>query len=232
MQNITNDTYRRAGFAIFAVAIFIGIFGIGFAILTRDEDNPVSDDTASIGEVQACSAVDKTLDDSGIATFEPGCTLENFTFTGTDGEPVSLSDLNGKLTLVYFGYTHCPDFCPPTLLDFQTIHEQLGDLADQVQFVFITVDPERDTVQTLGDYLSRYEDYIIGLVGNDDELTRIAADYDLTYEAQPADSNGEYTVDHTISRYLIDSDGNLIRRFSFGISPGTIRNQIETVLGN
>ncbi|MEQ8672396.1 MAG: SCO family protein [Aggregatilineales bacterium] len=228
MQHNTNETYRRAGLAIFAIAIFIGILGIGFSILTRDEDNPITEDTTA--ETKPCAEVDKTLDDGGIATFAPGCTLENFTFSGTEGDPISLTDLNGKLALVYFGYTHCPDFCPPTMLDFQNIHDRLGELSEQVEFVFITVDPARDTAESLGDYLSRYEPYIRGLVGDDAELSRIASDFDLTYEAQPADASGNYTVDHTISRYLIDENGALIRRYSFAISMGTIANDIETIL--
>ena len=216
-----NAVLILGGFIIIGIGVMIA-----FALVTNTNN---SDDVTPL-EPQLCNDIDLAIDDTGILDINPRCVLEDFTFTATTGEDFSRSNLEGELALVYFGYINCPDFCPPTMLDFQSIQELLGDDAEQVNFVFVTVDPERDTVEALDAYMNRFNESFIGLVGNDAELTRIASDYDLTYEAQPESAPGIYTVDHTVSRYLIDSNGQLIRRFSFALSPGSIANEIEAVL--
>jgi protein SCO1/2 len=139
---------------------------------------------------------------------DPPAPAADFTLTDQNGQPFRLSDQRGKVTLVFFGYTHCPDVCPITLASYTKIHERLGEQADQVRFVFITVDPERDTVQQMHDHLANFDPAIIGLTGSSDELEPVWKDYGVFLDAHHGTGVENYDVDHSSRIYAIDAQGN------------------------
>jgi protein SCO1 len=194
----------RNAFIIFTVMILLALAGLAaFLVLNRDNgEAAVQSDTALIDEVGA--------------VIDPPQPLTDFTFVANSGEPLQLSDLRGKYVLLYFGFTYCPDFCPTTMLTFRQIKARLGERADDFAFVLVSVDPERDTPEVLDAYVRRFDETFIGLQGNEAELERIRADFNLYYEVVPLrDSPREYTVDHLASKFLIDPEGRLIRIYSF-----------------
>jgi len=142
--------------------------------------------------------------------------LTDFTLIANNGEPLSLSDLHGKYVLLTFGYTHCPDVCPTTMLEFRRIKQALGERASDFMFVFISVDEQRDTPDLLDRFIQRFDPDFIGLQGEASILDQIAAEYDLSYGTRPnPDFEDGYLVDHTASKFLISPDGTLIRIYAF-----------------
>ena len=155
-----------------------------------------------------------------------------FDFTGTnyDGSPFTLSDQRGKVVLIFFGYTFCPDVCPFTLADMNSVATQLGDAADDVAFVFVTVDPERDTLEKLATYIPSFnaDFYGVRLEGEMYEATKTA--YGVYVEKRPVEDSkvpGSYFVDHTGIIYLIDKQGNLAEVFSPGSDAATMLPDVE-----
>lgn len=191
---------------------------------------------------QSPSAEQSTPDDTsaslprtdGKNIIEPARDIPNFTFPAHTGEDLSLSDLNGRYVLMTFGYTHCPDVCPANLLEFRQIKRLLGDEAsDQVEYVFISVDPERDTPDMLNAYITRYDPSFIALSGNHDELATIQEPFGLFWDIRqnsiPNSTN--YIVDHTASSFLLNPEGKLIRMYSFTADFNVIEQDIRELLG-
>lgn len=148
-----------------------------------------------------------------------------------NNQPFSLEDHKGKVILLYFGYTYCPDYCPTTLADFQKVKDELGDKGDQVDVVFVTVDPDRDTPERMKEYLEFFDPAFIGLYGTQDQLTPIERDYGIQVaidEATPGSSY--YTVSHSTSLYAIDQEGNLRLTWPYGTSPDDITSDVKHLL--
>lgn len=148
--------------------------------------------------------------------------VTDFTLPSHAGDPVSLSDFRGQYVLLYFGYTHCPDVCLLTLNDIRALRERLGDQAARMVPVFISVDGERDTPAILSRYFGQrnVDDFMVGLSGDETTLKQISPDYSLQYQLNDdADQNGNYSVDHTASLYLIDPEGSLTTIFAYGTQP-------------
>ena len=125
------------------------------------------------------------------------------------GQLRRLEDFRGKAVVLFFGYTHCPDVCPTTLADLAQVMRQLGPLADRVQVLFVTVDPERDTQQVLAKYVPAFDPRFLGLRG-DAEATRAAAkEFKIYYEKRPGKTPGQYSVDHSAQTYVFDPQGRL-----------------------
>lgn len=152
-----------------------------------------------------------------------------FQLTDQDGQPFRLSDHQGQVVALFFGYTHCPDICPLTLGFITSAASQLGDDAANVRFVFISVDPERDSSERLNDYLSRIDTEVVGLTGSPDEVARVAADYDILVEKQPRD-DGSYLVNHSAHMTLIDQAGNLKIVVPMGSDGDDLLNDIRWLL--
>jgi protein SCO1 len=137
------------------------------------------------------------------------------------------------MALMLFGYTHCPDVCPLTLLEFKKIKIALGEKANQVAFVFISVDGNRDTPAVMADYVDRFDSVIVGLTGDEAALTRISPDYEL-YFARQADASGSsanYTIDHTSNVFLVDKESRLVALYTYGTEAKIITDDIEKRLG-
>lgn len=197
---------------VVSVVLFVLVIGLGTYLLMTNITDEGDEVTTSIGQIME----------------EP---LTEFTFVDNTGQPLSLSDLEGKHVLLSFGYTRCPDVCPVTLLSYRQIMQDLGDSADEVAFVFISVDPERDTPDVLDRYVTRFDESIIGLQGDEDQLQVIKDDYGLFYDYRDNEnSQAGYLVDHTASKFLIDPAGNLIRVYSFAAEERTIAAEIRRLL--
>ncbi len=167
---------------------------------------------------------------TGGTAINPPKELSNVTLTANSGDPFNLSELE-QYTLVYFGYTHCPDACPATLLDYRRIKRGLGDLGDQISYVMVSVDPERDTAEFLDRYLERYDPAFIGLTGDTSTLDDIATEFGVTYGIRENEgSNAGYLVDHTASKFLLDPKGRLIGVYSFGADTTSIIEDLRTLL--
>lgn len=155
----------------------------------------------------------------------------SFSLTDHTGRLRTERDFQGKLMLIYFGFTYCPDICPTDLQSIGLALDELGQAADKVQPLFITVDPERDTAQHLKEYLPLFHPRLIGLTG-DTSAIRAAADAYKVYYEKVSDKQGDsYTVDHTAFIYLMGADGRYIGFFPPGTSPEriavTLREQLH-----
>ena len=136
-----------------------------------------------------------------------------FELIDQDGRTVTEQVLLGRPSLVFFGYTHCPDVCPATMYDISQIMQALGPDADRARAVFITVDPERDTQPVLKDYMSSFDPHITGLTGDLDAITTVAKEYRV-YFRKVATEGDDYGMDHTAITYLMDKEGRFVAPFS------------------
>jgi protein SCO1/2 len=132
-----------------------------------------------------------------------------FSLTDQNGQPFSDKDLKGKLFLVFFGFTHCPDVCPTTLFEISEVLRNLGPEADHTAALFISVDPERDTPAAMKDYLANFDPHIRGLTGDAAALDAVARAYRVYYRKVPLEG-GDYTMDHTAIVYLMDKAGRFV----------------------
>lgn len=147
------------------------------------------------------------------------------------GEPFSLEDYRGeKLVFVYFGYTHCPDACPATLSEWMEVKEILGDDADDVVFAMVTVDPSRDTPERMGEYLAFWDPEFYGLVLSEEDTVEVTDAWNIMYSYRDRDSSGGYLVDHEISSFVVDKDGNLRLTYPLGFDPELIAEDLEYLL--
>jgi protein SCO1/2 len=134
------------------------------------------------------------------------------------GKPVTDADMKGKPFLVFFGFTHCPDICPTTLFDMSQMMKALGPDADRTGVLFITVDPERDTMPVLKDYLSNFDPRLRGLTGDRAAIDAAIKEYRVYAKKIPLE-NGDYTMDHTAVIYLMDKDGHFVAPFNMSRTP-------------
>ena len=139
---------------------------------------------------------------------DPPVPAADFTLTDQDGQPFTLSAQRGKLDLIFFGYTNCPDICPITLTTYARVRKSLGDQAGNVRFIFITVDPERDTEAQIKTHLSHFDPAIIGLTGTRSELEPVWKDYGVFQSSHASTDLAHYDVDHSSRIYVVDGKGN------------------------
>lgn len=165
----------------------------------------------------------------GATVLTPPREVADFTLIDSDSAPLSLSDLNGKAVLIYFGYTYCPDVCPITLGDFKRVKDELGEDAENVVFMMVSVDPKRDTAERLRQYMNNYDPEFVGLVGDETTLRQISPDYGLFYDVRD-DGTETYLVDHTASTFLIDPEQRLSRIFTFATPTEVIVDNIRQVI--
>jgi protein SCO1 len=134
---------------------------------------------------------------------------KSLALTGHDGRPRTLADFRGKVVVLFFGYTQCPDVCPTTLAELARVMKSLGTDADQVQVLFVTVDPERDTRDILAHYVPAFDPRFLGLYGNPEATRAVAKEFKVFFEKRPGSTPGSYTVDHSAQVYVLDKKGRL-----------------------
>ncbi len=155
--------------------------------------------------VAACTPAPafKSMDISGV---EWG---GDFTLTAHTGKPVKTSEFTGKVVVMFFGYTHCPDICAPTLVKLDQVMKRLGNDAKNVQVLFITVDPEHDTVKQLAGFIPPFNPSFIGLTGSDKEIAAVASEHKVAYGKNPQSKPGQILVDHSTGMLVKDKKGRI-----------------------
>jgi protein SCO1/2 len=153
-----------------------------------------------------------------------------FSLTTASGETFTQADLAGSATLLYFGYTYCPDVCPTTLAETTGWRRELGLSPSELKIVFVTVDPRRDTQAQMALYVSSF-DHVIGLTGDADAIDQIKADYAVYSEIVGDATSDAYLVNHTASVYLIDADGAFVGTIAWGEDPQAAKDKIERLVG-
>jgi len=154
-----------------------------------------------------------------------------FTLVSNEGVTVTEKDLLGKPHAVFFGFTHCPEVCPTTLYEARGWIEKLGEKADNFAVYFITVDPERDDQETISEYMSLFDDRITGLTGSREEIDRATKAYKVYSRKVPL-GDGDYTMDHTATVYLMDAQGNFSGTISWGEDPGSALAKVRKLAAN
>ena len=154
----------------------------------------------------------------------------DFTLTGAGGQQVSLSDLRDKVVVLYFGYTFCPDVCPTTLTDMKQVMKLLGKKADDVQFIMVSVDPERDTPEKLNEYVTYFDPRFIGLTGTPEEVVTAATPFGVIFEKHEGTAATGYLVDHTATLSVIDKDGRMRLLFPFDADPKDIAADLQHLI--
>ncbi len=151
----------------------------------------------------------------------------DFTMNSVNGK-VSLSDFEGKLVLLYFGYTYCPDICPTNLGNISVAYQQLSaEQKEKLQVIFVSVDPERDTPQRLQQYVGYFESNMIGLTGTPENIAEVARRYGVVYAKVDDPNNGtNYAVDHSAFTYVVDQQGKLQEQLPHATAPTQF---IETI---
>jgi protein SCO1/2 len=160
--------------------------------------------------------------------YTPARPAPELKLTDQDGRPFDLASLKGTPAFVYFGYTHCPDVCPTTLVDLRTAIASAGLPA---RVVFVTVDPARDTPAAMKAYLDAYKAGFIGLSGTAGQIAAAAKAWGVGYQAEPADSSGNYAMTHTSEVFLVDGQGMLRNHIFFGAGSSLIADILRSVSG-
>jgi protein SCO1/2 len=147
-----------------------------------------------------------------------------------DGQPVDIDALEGEVVLVYFGYTHCPDLCPTMLSTVDRALEGLGEAADRVETLMVTVDPERDTPEYLADYVTHFNERFRGVWGTEDDVRSVATSYGVHFEYDEPGADGSYLIGHSASLLAIDPEGVLRIVYPVGTEADALRADLKELL--
>lgn len=164
------------------------------------------------------------------SVIEPSLTAAGFSLEQADGEIFSLSEQSGKVVLIFFGYTNCPDFCPTTLSDFKVIQEELGDEGAEVKFVFITIDPERDTPEKIQSYAEAFHPDFIGLSADEESLQPIWDAFFVFRQKSDVETAAGYLMEHSTRVIVVDKFGNFRMTFPYGLGPGAMAEDVSYLL--
>ncbi len=158
----------------------------------------------------------------------------DFTLTDENGQPFQLSTLRGKWILLAYGYTHCPDVCPLTLSHLRDVKKTIDANGDQVQVVFVTIDPDRDTADIMRQYVAHFDQPFTqkfkGLTGTPQEIAQAAKAYNVKYEKKDVKPDGSYTMGHTAEVYLIDPQFDWRMTFPFGVKAEEIAGDVQYLM--
>lgn len=146
---------------------------------------------------------------------------KGFSLNDHSGKPVTLDTYKGKVVVLFFGFTHCPDVCPTTMAEMSAVMKELGPDADKVQVLFATLDPERDTKELLSQYVPGFDPRFVGLVGTPEQTAATAKEFKVFYQKVPGKAEGSYVIDHTAGSYVFDKNGKirLFLRHGGGTAP-------------
>jgi protein SCO1/2 len=155
---------------------------------------------------------------------------KDFRLTDHNGKIRTLADFRGKVVVMFFGYTQCPDVCPTTMMEMTAVLQQLGKDAPRVQMLFVTVDPERDTRELLANYVPAFDPSFIGLYGDMETTARTAKEFRVFYQKQPGSTPSSYTVDHTAGSYVFDPQGRVRLFARYGDGGANLAADLRTLL--
>lgn len=158
----------------------------------------------------------------------------DFALTDHTGKPRTLADFRGKVVIMFFGFTHCPDMCPTELADFAQLMKKLGtngeDAASRVQVLFVTIDPERDTQDVLAKFVTYFDKSFIGLYGDAAATAKVAQEFHVIYQKQPIGKDGDYTMDHSTGTYVFDTNGKLRVYGNYGYPQDALLHDVQLLL--
>lgn len=174
----------------------------------------------------ACSGQDQL---HGVMV-DPPRDVAAFTFTMSDGRTFSTAPEAKKPMVLFFGYTHCPDVCPTTMADWKRAKQKLGPDGDRVRFVFVSVDPERDSPLIAEKYAKQFDTTFVGLSGSAATTTGIMAAFGASAAREGLPDNKNYSVSHSAQAFLVDSKGRLVAMYPFGIGWDALAADLETIL--
>ena len=168
----------------------------------------------------------KNVDITGSTAFG-----NNFSLLDTNGNIKTMADYKGKVVVIFFGFTQCPDVCPTTLTEMDDALKLLGPKADKVQVIFITVDPERDTASVLAQYVPAFNSRFVGLRPADEaSLEKVAKDFRIYYKKVPGSKLGSYTMDHSAGSYVFDQNGQLRLFIKHAQGPEVLAHDLKNIL--
>ena len=168
----------------------------------------------------------KNVDITGSSAFG-----KDFSLLDPNGKTRTLGDFKGKVVVMFFGYTQCPDVCPTTLTEMQQVMALMGPQADKVQVLFVTLDPERDTAAILKQYVPAFDPRFLGLRPADEAaLEQVTKDLKIYYKKVPGSSPGSYTMDHTAGSYAFDPEGHLRLYIKHAQGPETLAHDLKELL--
>ena len=154
-----------------------------------------------------------------------------FTLVAEDGKTVTDEAFRGKWLLIYFGYTNCPDACPTTLSSIAEVLTRLGPLADKVQPLFISIDPNRDTPEVLGRYVKSFDPRIVGLTGTAEQIRAVAGEFGVYYAARKTgNGSNDYAMDHSGFIYVMNSQGQFAAAISSGQTPNALASRLRQLM--
>jgi protein SCO1 len=154
----------------------------------------------------------------------------DFKLTDPEGRQRTLADFRGKVVVMFFGYTQCPDACPTTLSELAAAMQTLGTDATRVQVLFVTIDPERDTAALLAQYVPAFNPSFLGLRGDAQATADVAREFKVLYQKQPGATPGSYSMDHSAGTFIFDPEGRLRVYESYGQGPQAFAHDIGTLL--
>jgi protein SCO1/2 len=155
---------------------------------------------------------------------------KGFSLTDHTGKPRTLADFKGKVVVLFFGYTQCPDVCPTTMAEMAGVMKELGPAADDVQVLFVTLDPERDTQALLASYVPAFDKRFLGLRGTPEQTAATAKEFKVFVAKVPGKEPGSYTVDHTAGSYVFDKEGRVRLFLRHGNGPAPIVHDLRQLL--
>jgi protein SCO1/2 len=178
----------------------------------------------------ACNA-DKQADANFFGTNISENQLDHdWTLIDHHGDKRNLNDFLGKIVVVFFGYSHCPDVCPTTMADLAKAIKLLGERSSEVQVLFITLDPERDTQALLLNYVNSFDKNFVALRGSPEQIEKVAKNYKVFYEKQAEGGKVNYSIDHSVGSYVFDKKGKVRIYLKYGQKPAEIVSDLRQIL--
>ena len=150
--------------------------------------------------------------------------------TDQNGHTRTLADFKGKVVVVFFGYTQCPDVCPTTMAELAEVKRSLGADGDKLQGVFVTIDPERDTPELLKAYVGSFDKSFVALRGSDEQTKAAAKEFKVYYAKVPGKTDGSYTMDHTAASFIFDTQGRVRIFTRYGSGAQALADDVKTLL--
>jgi len=176
--------------------------------------------------LQACGSSGPSFLNTDVTGADYG---KELSLTDHTGKPRTLAEFRGKIVVVFFGYTRCPDVCPTTLSEMKMILDKLGEDRKKIQVLFVTIDPERDTPELLAKYVPAFDPSFLGLYGDEAATIKAAKEFKVFFQKVPGKTPDSYTMDHTAASYIIDTQGRL-RLFARYGQPDSIATDLQTLL--
>jgi protein SCO1/2 len=209
----------------------VSLMILAMLVLAACGGNPPAPTPSPTAAPTDAPAANSYMDSLRGAAFDPPRALADFEVPSTTGEPFKLSDHRGEVILLYFGYRTCPDFCPTTLLELQSVYADLDEPADKVKVIFVTIDPERDTLENMKQYTGAFNEDFLAVRAEGEELQALIDAFGVVAEKRVVGESAlSYLFDHTASIFLIGPDGELEAQYLYGSDYRDIVHDVQLIL--